>query len=122
MTGAELIAAERNRQIKEEGWTAERDDGHTDERLAVVAASLAVDGTDTRVEDPFGRGTPRVVKRYAEPTIGDINGAPSVVHGDCWGLVRKHRHDRERQLVIAGALIAAEIDRLLRMKEDDSDG
>lgn len=34
---------------------------------------------------------------------------------DLWGLLRKHQRDRIRQLVIAGALIAAEIDRMQRL-------
>lgn len=31
----------------------------------------------------------------------------------CWGLVAKYADDRVRQLVIAGALVAAEVDRLI---------
>ena len=31
---------------------------------------------------------------------------------------KRHKHNRIRQLEIAGALIAAEIDRLLRLKEN----
>ena len=38
-TGIELIAAERNRQIEEEGWTAEHDDNH--ERMDLVYAAIA---------------------------------------------------------------------------------
>lgn len=104
MTGAELIAAERRRQIEECGWTAEHDD---DKRsyggLAVTAAMLAVDGTDAHVVDPLGRGTP----------------IPLEQDGDAWGLLRKHGHDGLRCLVIAGALIAAEIDRLQRLSGGD---
>jgi len=88
--GAGMICIERNRQINECGWDDSHDDQHTDGTLAVVAAILAVDGTDANVDDPCGRE-------------------------DCWGLQRKHP-DRKKQLVIAGALIAAEIDRLLRLE------
>ena len=38
---------------------------------------------------------------------------------DGWGLVTKHRGDRVRQLTIAGALIAAEIDRLIAAQSRD---
>jgi len=42
---------------------------------------------------------------------------------DAWGLLEKHEHDRIAQLRIAGALLAAEIDRLMRLSaksESDS--
>ena len=90
MTGIEMIAAERRRQVEEEGYSATHDDQHVMGDLAVVAAALAVQGTDAEISDPFGR------------------------HDDPWGLVRKHRGNRVRGLVIAGSLIAAEIDRELR--------
>ena len=97
MTGVELIAAERERQVGEEGWTPKHDDSHTYGDLAVVAATLAVHGTDASVEDSHGwRGTKDA--RFGLP----------------WGLW-KHREDRTRLLTIAGALIAAEIDRLQRL-------
>lgn len=95
MNGAQLIAAERQRQIEQEGWTPEHDDMHTHATLARVAAELAVDGTDARVEDPHHDSDP-------------------------WGLVTKHRTNRRRQLAIAGALIAAEIDRLQRKTEREA--
>ncbi len=89
VTGASLIAAERERHSG--SWTSEHDDGHTDGSLAVIAATIAVDGTDAKVVDPLDRGSGH----------------------DPWGLISKH-HDRLRQLTIAGALIAAEIDREIR--------
>jgi len=94
MTGADLIAQERATHTSQRDWTPCHDDAHTDGALAKVAAALAVDGTDASVDDPC-----------YEP--------------DHWGLVAKHGYrgthpDRIRSLVIAGALIAAEIDRVLR--------
>lgn len=87
--GAALIAAERARQRLV--WDRSHDAGHRDGSLAVIAATLATYGTDAAVMDLAGwRGS-----LY-----------------DPWGLVSKHREDRRRQLVIAGALIAAELDRL----------
>lgn len=96
--GVTLITRERQRQQTEEGWSAEHDDQHRHAELAVNAALLAVDGTDYRVEP-----------------------APEC----CWGLVERHgfnaphgyHHERAariRALVIAGALIAADIDREFR--------
>jgi hypothetical protein len=87
MNAIDLIAAERATHK----WSADHDDQHTDGSLAVVAATIAVAGTDAKVVDPLDRGS----------------------DNDCWGLIKKH-HDRLRQLTIAGALIAAEIDREIR--------
>lgn len=85
----ELIAAERRRQIEVEGWTAEHDARFTHEELALAGVC------------------------YAIPFIYRPNG------GDCGSIWPWDRewwkptpHDRERELVKAGALIAAEIDRL----------
>ncbi|HVJ09716.1 MAG TPA: hypothetical protein VM554_15165 [Acidisarcina sp.] len=52
MSGVELIAAERTRQIDVEGWTPEHDDRHTDAVMAIQAAALALDGTDVSVLHP----------------------------------------------------------------------
>ena len=91
MDGIELIAAERIRQVEEKGWTLEHDDGHRHGELAKVAATLAVATTDAVVRDEDGYGS------------GD----------NPWGLESKLL-DPIRALVVAGALIAAEIDRLQR--------
>lgn len=40
-TGADLIAAERRRQMTAEGWTPEHDDAHDGEALALAAATYA---------------------------------------------------------------------------------
>lgn len=84
--GAALALAERLRTLTE--WPAEHDDEHRYGEIAIVAAALAVHGTDARVTDPH-----------------------ELEH---WGLPRKHDHDRIRQLQIAAALLAAEIDRVRR--------
>lgn len=87
-----MIFAERQKQI-EKGFTADHDDQHRFADLAVVAAVLAVHGTDASVDDPLGRAD-------------DL--------ADPWGLIERHGHDRVRLLQIAGALIAAELDRVDR--------
>lgn len=92
-TGIELIAEERQRQIEKFG--AAHDDIHKYGELAKQAAVLAVLHTDTYVVDPdgaFGSGD------------------------DPWQLEEKHQNDTIMCLVIAGALIAAEIDRLNALK------
>lgn len=86
LTGASMISAERASQALK--WSAEHDADHQRGQLAIAAAQLAADGTDAEVTDPHG-------------TLA-------------WGLVSKHRSDRLKQLMVAGALIAAEIDRMLR--------
>ena len=101
MTGAELIAAERQRQIAEEGWTAEHDDGHTDCQLldagicyAGMAGSLLLD-----------------------PDSGDEAKVALVEVWPWDSRWWKPSDDPIRNLVKAGALIAAEIDRLQRRGE-----
>ena len=101
MTGIELIAAERQRQIEVKNWTAEHDDEHTDGSLAVVAAIVAVSGTDAWVNDPLER------------CLVDSDGRLI----DCWGIIPKWSGDAKQRLAIAGALIAAEIDRLQRQEK-----
>lgn len=87
-TGAELIAAERARQITEEGWTPEHDAEHAGESLAIAACCYALPPTMRRYVD----STPRLwpwEARHWKPT-----------------------ENRVRELAKAGALIAAEIDRM----------
>lgn len=101
MTGAELIAAERRRQIESEGWTPEHDDEHIGQELARAAAAYAIppEHDQRRAADPDAQGRP-------------IPGIwPFCAH---WW---KPEQDRVRELVKAGALIAAEIDRLARKEE-----
>lgn len=100
MNGAERIAVERTRQIEEEGWTPYHDGGHTSGELAHAAVYYAA-------------GEPvYFLRRYA------INGDPRLPHQhfeNAWPFEAKwyKPKDRLRDLVRAGALIAAEIDRLL---------
>ena len=104
MTGIEAIAAERQRQLEEEGWTPEHDDQHTDDSLALVAALYAAP-----------------VPIYSADLIKDDDGRVLFFgFDDPWPTTwdasfdKRLDHDRRRRLVIAGALIAADIDRLDR--------
>lgn len=100
-TGAELIAAERKRQLEQEGWTAEHDRQHERCELAVAAACYALHGTDVGA----------CTEAYACPIFHDAWP---------WGKEedKRNKHGWQRRLVIAGALIAAELDRL--KAEDES--
>lgn len=86
-TGVDLIYVERLRQVQVEVWTPEHDDAHVDGELARAArAYLSVD--------------------EAEPMIPPV-GWP-------WETMAWKPGDPLRNHVKAGALVAAEIDRLLR--------
>lgn len=87
--GAGLIAIERQRQITEEGWTAEHDDRHTNESLTEASYCYAMRGDH-----------PMYATRPPASWPWDRQ----------WWKPKDHI----RNLVIAGALIAAEIDRLRR--------
>lgn len=105
MNGTELIAAERRRQIEAEGWTSEHDAHHTKGQLAWAAACYVAPESVYRVElhDSY------VAWREPWP----IEWVPNANRGEP-GYVpwRRPATDRIRELVKAGALIAAEIDRL----------
>ncbi|MBU6430357.1 MAG: hypothetical protein KGR26_15180 [Cyanobacteria bacterium REEB65] len=88
MTGTELIAAERKRQIEEEGWTANHDASYHDGELALAGACYAFDVVNGPHRTPSSAWP--WDRAYWKPTP----------------------NDPIRQLVKAGALIAAEIDRL----------
>lgn len=91
LSGAELIAAERQRQIDVEGWTPEHDDEHGDYALASAAMAYI----------------PHAIYRRD----------PAELPNQWWPWARewwKPSADPVRNLVKAGALIAAEIDRLQR--------
>lgn len=83
-TGIEIIADERKRQIESEGWSAEHDKQYTDGSLAIAAASYAL------------------AKGHLIPTF--------------WPWDKKWwkptPENRIKELAKAGALIAAEIDRI----------
>jgi hypothetical protein len=91
VTGAELIEAERQRQLTEEGFTPEHDACRAPGDLALAAAAYALGDPDLW---PF------------EPDAFK----PSRCQPPVEGVAELLLHD----LVRAGALIAAEIDRLLR--------
>lgn len=88
-TGVEFIAEERKRQIEMEGWTPEHDDRHGEGELAQAGAVYAL-----KAKSRF----------YAQAWPWDRE----------W--FKPCPQDRIHELAKAGALIAAEIDRLQRRK------
>lgn len=87
-----MIAAERQRQIHVEGWTAEHDEQHENDNLVMAAVCYAMPRRE-RIYDDVTSTVPGWwpwEARFWKPTPDD----------------------RVRELVKAGALIAAEIDRL----------
>lgn len=95
-----LITGERLRQIREEGWTPEHDDEHTDGGLARAAGFYAM---------------------YAGFSEGErgMHGAPPAPHWPWDSSWWKPGPDasiasRRRELVKAGSLILAELERLQR--------
>ena len=110
MTGIELIATERMRQVNQEGWTPAHDDGHDDDSLALAAICYAAPipifrrrGGETYFEflDPW-------------PDSWDLEWDKRQVDDDTMEPREPTPAERIRMLVKSGALIAAEIDRLQR--------
>jgi hypothetical protein len=91
MPGVEMIAAERQRQMNVEGYTQDHDDGHTDGELAAAAESYLF------------------ALRHRTPLDWSVPPWP-------FGEPMK-RTSPIRNLVKAGALVAAEIDRRVRAGE-----
>lgn len=97
-SGVNLIKSERERQISEEGWTPEHDDSHRKHEMALAAMSY-------------------VAVVAAPDEEGDESGKVRPCHDWPWANKWwKPSDDPIRNLVKAGALIAAEIDRIQRIK------
>lgn len=93
MGGAGVIADERYRQIHEEGFTAARDDSYVKGELA------------------------RAAMAYAEPGVNSKSGGVISMWPATWDIAWwKPSDDPVRNLIRAGALIAAEIDRHYRLR------
>ncbi len=101
MSAIDDIAAERRRQIEIEGWTPEHDDDHADGALARAAACYAVGDRQERFQTRLGQP---VMVRTLWP----------------WQIEWWKPTDRRRDLVKAGALIVAEIERLDRAPKSTS--
>lgn len=92
------VLAERQRQISTEGWTPEHDDEHSRGEMARAAASYALDAASQMSEHPG------VSRSLASSAIGVWP----------WSLEWHKPTNERRDLIKAGALILAEIERLDR--------
>jgi len=96
-SGVQLISEERERQIKIEGWNKHHDAQHDKEELAKAAVCYA---TPERLRVKFKNGKPKMFPwaiHWWKPTSFSS---------------KRYELTRIRELEKAGALIAAEIDRL----------
>ena len=96
-TGIERIVEERNRQLKKHGWSQEHDDEHTDDSLAMAACHYALPD------------------KYVSVLIDLWPGSWNFDYD------KKGHTTRIRDLEKAGALIAAEIDRLIRLEAKEKE-
>lgn len=94
------VLAERQRQISTEGWTPEHDDRYVNGDLASAASCYVINVCEGG--DPEGEGRPPF-------------GWP-------WSAEWWKPTDRRRDLVKAGALILAEIERLDRIEQTRATG
>jgi hypothetical protein len=93
-SAVDLIIAERNRQMLEKGYTPEHDDKYKDNFL-LLAASLLLDEISSD-----------------EPPTAEHMALMSLTEH----IATKHVGDPIRIMTIVGALLAAEIDRRLRLQ------
>jgi len=110
MTGVELIAAERKRQIEEEGWTPEHDAQHYEGELAIAGACYALGEKHVHVHIPRRINSSRGIDENCYQYDFTKAGPEQITWP--WNEKWWKPKDRIRDLVRAGALIAAEVDRL----------
>ncbi len=115
--GVAVIAAERRRQVEGENWDASHDDEHTGGELALAAACYAASSAG---EEILVHGE-RLVQANSSRGIDENSYSyPQVAQKGYWDPWpwpdddKRAKHGKLRKLEIAGALIAAEIDRLHR--------
>lgn len=99
MNGLEMIAAERRRQVDELEFDAEHDSDHKDGELALAACYYAF--PERHIIDDYG------IK---------LEISPEFFFPESWDSIWAARNgdSHVRRLTKAGALIAAEIDRIMR--------
>lgn len=102
-SGVVLIAEERRRQVEKEGYSPEHDDQHTLEEIALAAACYATPLRARHRRHHYGSGR----------AVND-DGSDFISSSWPWEKEAWKPTTRVRELIKAGALIAAEIDRLQR--------
>lgn len=101
MTALDDIAAERQRQVEKEGWTLAHDDEHSSGEMAAAAAIYAMDEVSRKT----------IVSAIAPHWRSETILARLWPWSWDWWKPR----DRRQDLVRAGALIVAEIERIDRL-------
>jgi len=96
-----LIFKERSRQVLDEGWTRQHDDEHEKGELAMAAACYAAPEKVFVERREFAICSPDYLDAWPWDKEWD----------------KRDKHDRQRRLVIAGALIVAELERLSRIED-----
>lgn len=108
--GVQLIANERRRQIEVEGFSAEHDDSYGDFPMAEAAVCYAQHVADRGWLDPEG-----IAEYRSDEVISpEVQGRGMYGWPKHWDKAWWKPHSILRDLVKAGALIAAEIDRAIR--------
>lgn len=110
-TGIEIIAEERKTH-PDKGWTSKHDENHEDGSIGMAAACYAApdpifiitkqDKSKTIYDDPFPWGYTQLGRSMMDSDIFTYSTTEE----------KKEGKSRIRQLAIAGALMAAEIDRI----------
>lgn len=104
--GASYIALERYRQINNEGYSTDNDDKYTEGELLRAAVAYICSAGDDKSINLFSCS---------------VNKDGDQI--DVWPWEDKYdkrlKHNTLRKLEIAGALIAAEIDRMRRLKKNE---
>lgn len=98
-TGAELIQRERKRQVHEESYSERHDDLHAHDEMAMAAVQYALPAKNREMS-------------HMANTRTEVVPTDWPWQNEEW---KPSADDRVRELVKAGALIAAEIDRLIRV-------
>ncbi len=101
----ELVVKERIRQIQEEGWLPEHDDGHVKGELAAAAQVYAC----VAEELVRGESVEHIRRQILEMPAGWPWDEDSFNPKD----------DPLRNIVIAAALCIAEADRIIRMRKEE---
>lgn len=121
-TGVELISDERERQLREEGYAHEHDDIHDGGELAAAACCYAAPERIYKLYK-YDSNDPRFA--FVDPWPWDVDNDKRVpahhlsdARRDPKDMSTEWRIDL---LVKAGALLAAEIDRLQRKGTEDAD-
>lgn len=129
-SGVELIAEERQRQIEKEGWTNLHDsEYHASMQLSGAAGCYIANAINKFYEEDIKRHGEKARFQYKYDAELDFlvndgdRGDRRLSKGGWkdgwpWGEEwdKRKKHDKLRSLVIAGALVAAEIDRLNKRK------